>query len=347
MISAVHYSINTMENSTRNKVQERLPFLDYGRVFVMFLVIFGHLMLNDDKTIRPYIYSFHLPFFFLVSGMLHKDRGGISWKKYWKTLIVPFLFFNLLFFILWPLCWKIGIWGPSDMFDGNHGLIPIYLDFGKNFFLSLIYGKVLPDGPTWFLMALLWCKILTDCICRYRWIAIVSLCVLIVIVLYPSYRTYFRFGNAIMVLPFFYGGFKCKKIIQQWCTKRWALLLGIVFLLLNIPFTKLNGRVSTYAVWFGQINAPLNALVFYINAFCCSLGLLVICMQFPARKYITTSAKALISILCIHIFFCYIYRQHCDQTNYFLITITSVLIFIACVLIHQLLEKYLPFSVGK
>lgn len=334
-------------DTTQMMEVKRLPYLDYARVFVAYLVIFGHLLMNNDMTIRPYIYSFHIPFFFLVSGMLHKDRGCIAWKKYWKTFVIPFFFFNLIFFFLWPLCWKIGIWGPSSIFDGSNGLITVYLYFGKDFFLSLIYGKNLPDGPTWFLITLLWCKIITDCICRYRWIAIVALCTLIVIIYFPSYRTFFRFGNAIMVLPFFYGGFKYKKKIQEWCTKRWALLCGIGFLLLNIPMTLFNGRVSSDAVWFGHLVVPLNAIFFYIDAFICSLGLLVICIQFPAKKYVTISAKALISILCIQIFFCYIYRNLCDQTNYMLIAITSVCICIACVLIHQLLERYLPFSVGK
>lgn len=64
---------NSLKSITQNN---RLPYLDYGRVFAAYLVIFGHLLLTDDTTIRPYIYSFHMPFFFLVSGMLHKDRGG-------------------------------------------------------------------------------------------------------------------------------------------------------------------------------------------------------------------------------------------------------------------------------
>lgn len=331
---------------------KRLPYLDFARVFVMYLVIFGHLLLNDNTTIRPYIYSFHMPFFFLVSGMLHKDRGGIAWKKYLKTLIVPYLFFNLIFFILWPLCWKIGIWGPSDKFNGNESFLAIYLDFFKDFFRNFYHGKLPYDGPTWFLIALFWCKIITDCISQLsqrRWVAITLLCFIAIslFTVFGHYRNYLRIGNALMVFPFFFSGFRFKKEIQQWCTKRWALLCGIGFLLLSIPLVRLNGRVSTNAVWFGQLVGPLNALVFYINAFCCSLGLLVICMQFPARKYITESAKALITILCMQNFFNYTYRQHCDQTNYLLIAFVSILIFIACVYIHKLFERYLPFAVGK
>ncbi len=340
-----------MNNIVTQLKSERLPFLDYARVFVMYLVIFGHLLLNDDTTIRPYIYSFHMPFFFLVSGMLHKDRGGIAWNKYWKTLVVPFLFFNLLFFILWPLCWKIGIWGPSSKFDGSDGIFVIYLNYFKQFFINLLYGKAPPDGPTWFLLALLWCKILTDYICKKKWKALIFLCVLAVIALLElfilKHRTLLRINNALMVLPFFYCGFRYKKEIQEWCNKRWALIFGIGLLLLNIPWTILNGKVSTDAVLFGQLDTPFCALVFYINAFSCSLGLLAICMQFPAKKYITVSAKALITILCMQNFFCYFYRQHCNQTNYLLITLTTVIIFIACVLIHQLIERHLPFAVGK
>ncbi len=332
--------------------EKRLPYLDYGRVFAAYLVVFTHLLLNSDSTIRPYIYSFHMPFFFLVSGMLHKNRGGIAWRKYWKTLIIPFLFFNLIFFILWPICWKIGIWGPSDRFDGSGGLWAVYVDSFKNFFRNFLYGKAPSDGPTWFLIALFWCKIITDYITQLsqrRWIAIILLCLLAITLFgaFNQYRSYFRLGNALMVLPFFYGGFKYKKKIQQWSDKKRVLLCGIALLLLDIPLTKLNGRVSTDAVWFGQINAPFNALIFYINAFACSIGLLFICMKFPTKKYITISAKALISILCVSQLFVYTYRHLGDQTNYLLITIVSILIFITCVFIHQLLERYLPCSVGK
>ena len=336
---------NSLKSITQNN---RLPYLDYGRVFAAYLVIFGHLLLTDDTTIRPYIYSFHMPFFFLVSGMLHKDRGGIAWNKYWKTLIVPYLFFNLVFFILWPLCWKIGIWGPSNKFVESNGLMPVYLNFGKHFFKSLIYGKAPPDGPTWFLIALFWCKIITDSIIRYRWTKYFFFLVWAFLIFSQFHnRTCLTIGNALMVLPFFYCGFKYKNVIQQWNTKRWILLCGIGLLLLNIPLTLLNGKVSVYNVWFGQMNIPFNALFFYINAFSCSIGLLVICMHFSAKNFITISAKALISILCVSQLFCYTYRQHFNQTNYLMIAITAVLILIACVLIHQLLEKYLPFSVGK
>lgn len=79
---------------------ERLAYLDYSRVFVVFLVIFGHLLPMDNHIPRDFIYSFHIPFFFLVSGMLHKFNGQIQWQKYLKSIGIPLLFFNCLYFFI-------------------------------------------------------------------------------------------------------------------------------------------------------------------------------------------------------------------------------------------------------
>lgn len=326
--------------------KERLPYLDYARVFVAFLVIFGHSLLKTEELVRPHIYAFHMPFFFLVSGMLHKDLGHIAWGKYLKTLIVPFLFFNLIFFILWPILGRAGIWDKS--FSSGDNIISIYFNYFQNTIINVFKGKAPPDGPTWFLLALLWCKLITDAITQRRWILPAVLCIVFGISLVVFHnRTLLRIGNALMVMPFFYGGFRYKKQIQQWCGKRWALIAGIALLLINIPLTRLNGRVSTDAVWFGKITSPINVIIFYINAFASSFGVLAICMKFKSRPIITLSAKALITILCVQNLFIYIYRNHCDQTNLWLDIIISVIVFIACVLIHQLLDRYLPFAVGK
>lgn len=324
----------------------RLPYLDYARVFVAFLVIYGHTLLKTEDLVRPHIYAFHMPFFFLVSGMLHKDLGVIAWEKYLKTLIIPFLFFNFVFFILWPLLSNLGVWEGNTSFE--KGVFVTYWNSLQNTIINVFKGKAPPDGPTWFLLALLWCKLLADSISRRNWIIPIILLVISGAALIGLHnKTLLRIGNAFMVMPFFYGGFYFKKTIQQWCEKRWALLAGIGLVLLNIPLTLLNGRVSTDAVWFGQLHAPINVVVFYVNAFATSLGLLAIFMKFKSRSYITTSAKALISILCIQNLFVYTFRNHCDQTNLLLDIIVSVVIFALCVLIHQLLERYLPFAVGK
>ena len=96
--------------------KKRYPIYDYARVFAAFLVILGHCTsVGTDNYMRNCIYAFHMPFFIMVSGMLHKDLGYIPIKKYIRTLIVPYIFANLLLLLLAPLCWKAGWWvGPYD-----------------------------------------------------------------------------------------------------------------------------------------------------------------------------------------------------------------------------------------
>lgn len=69
---------------------QRVAYLDYARVIVALLVIVGHLVTYDCRgNGRMYIYAFHMPFFFMVSGMLHKYKGAIEWRKYARTLLRP------------------------------------------------------------------------------------------------------------------------------------------------------------------------------------------------------------------------------------------------------------------
>lgn len=327
----------------------RLPYLDYARVFAAYLVILGHLLSSNGSEIRSYIYSFHMPFFFLVSGMLHKDLGYIAWKKYWKTLVVPFLFFNLLFFILWPICWKVHLWGggPSNLFDENVSVGSLYYNYFVKTIIDIFKGKGGPDGPTWFLLALLWCKLANDVLCRRKlmpYAGIALLAAVLGITFWP--KAFLQIGNALMVMPFFYLGFRYKREIRQWCEKE-TLFVGIFLLLLCIPSTLLNGRVSTYGMTYGQLTFPLNVLVYYINAFAVSLGLLVICTRFRQARIITVSAKALISILCVHGAFIYILRIYGHPNNILFCAFISCVIMVFCVLCHQLMERYLPFAVGK
>jgi polysaccharide biosynthesis protein PslL len=73
-----------------------IPFIDVARGIGISLVIFGHL--NDGTFLRNWIYLFHMPFFFFLSGYLHKvttDYFGFVDKKF-KHLMVPYFSYLVL-----------------------------------------------------------------------------------------------------------------------------------------------------------------------------------------------------------------------------------------------------------
>jgi fucose 4-O-acetylase-like acetyltransferase len=74
-----------------------IPAIDVARGIGIALVVFGHL--NDGSFLRNWIYLFHMPLFFFLSGYLHKvktDYRGFFEKKFIR-LMIPYFSFLLLY----------------------------------------------------------------------------------------------------------------------------------------------------------------------------------------------------------------------------------------------------------
>ncbi len=76
---------------------KRIEWLDIAKGIGIFLVVYAHAR----APYFSYIYNFHMPFFFLISGILYKTGGEP--KTYIlrkiKTLYIPFVGWNLIFII--------------------------------------------------------------------------------------------------------------------------------------------------------------------------------------------------------------------------------------------------------
>ena len=132
-------------------VTKRILWIDYAKVIGIFLVIFAHLYTsegtNDSNVVRTYVYGFHIPFFFLISGCLYKVRdGGLKEAMFLniKKLLIPYLCLNVFFAIVWGIIYA----NPIDQF--------IKIPYG------IIAGRGTPCGASWFIIALFFIKCLYD-----------------------------------------------------------------------------------------------------------------------------------------------------------------------------------------
>ncbi|UUI39670.1 acyltransferase family protein [Oceanobacillus oncorhynchi] len=103
---------------------ERNAFFDNAKVFLIFLVVFGHMIqpfISDSQSteaIYIWIYTFHMPAFILLAGFFAKGSGN---KKYiWnltKKLIVPYFIFQTLYtiyyFFIGKADWQTGVFYPQ------------------------------------------------------------------------------------------------------------------------------------------------------------------------------------------------------------------------------------------
>lgn len=124
--------------------------IDVAKGFAIILMVVGHC---DDlpRVLFRFIFSFHMPLFFLFSGYFFKEKDTASVAlNGLKTLVKPYVVTTLVcaFFLL---CFS--------MYDAvERRLIGSFVGcVGSG--VALIEFSKLQAGPIWFLLALFWCKL--------------------------------------------------------------------------------------------------------------------------------------------------------------------------------------------
>ena len=127
---------------------KRLDYVDIAKGLGIILVVVGHI--SPVKWLNQLIYTFHMPLFFLIAGMFFRTHNSTKELavKYFYRLIVPLLFFTLLFFpyqifnlnTAGDLTYKNAI-AISPLFGGN-GITTTFW-FPEVLFMSLLLINIL------------------------------------------------------------------------------------------------------------------------------------------------------------------------------------------------------------
>mgnify|MGYP005761114225 CR=1 FL=1 len=183
---------------------KRVEYFDNLKAILIFLVVFGHLLITYRFTneyasvLINFIYVFHMPLFIFISGYFSKyDK-----KNVFTNYLIPYLFFNYLYFLLFP---------------------PIY-----GFRISL------PIGMYWFLISLICWKLIIKYIDKIKGIFIISLLIARGAGVFEDITAAFSFSRTLKFLPFFVLGYKFKK---EWFWKIKEIPKIIFFMLLIATLT--------------------------------------------------------------------------------------------------------------
>lgn len=84
---------------------KRLDYLDISKGLGMIGVVWGHI--NSSGPLCTYFYFFHMPLFFIISGMLFRTDRQKSFGRFFahklKTLFVPYAIFSVATWLIWVL----------------------------------------------------------------------------------------------------------------------------------------------------------------------------------------------------------------------------------------------------
>ena len=188
---------------------DRINWIDWSKAIAVCTVVFCHLPQPSEQFYFRYLQAGIITIFFFLSGYLKKDRGSIraNWRKYWRGLILPYLFYNLVFLPYWVVRFYI-----------EQGAMPTMADIMRPVIGALLFEHTSSfceplNGPLWYVPAILILHVMTDCFhkSRYRYLIMALLCV-VSFFLYYVYRHYPEHYSLtpmglVRRLPYYYLGY--------------------------------------------------------------------------------------------------------------------------------------------
>ena len=293
-------------------------------------MVVGHW--TDNHLLITYIYSFHMPALFIVSGFLFKPH---AWYKTVLSFAIPIIFFSLTNLIVQLLIGEIS-------FDA--------IQFPQLFFRIVHYRYGLGDSlfiGDWFLWALLGLRFIFGDISSLKVIRKYYFVITIVCVLYMTFEDYlvsidtlfrgYLIGRMIPCLVFFCAGFFL--FDRNWNPERVSTLYVIPLTLLFFILPLFNGYCGIVSNDFGR-----SYLIFVANAILSSLLLFILSTKIPTTKFTKTISTGTLVVLGTHIPILHI-------LNYFLPNIISFtfpfITMIACYYIVLFCARHCPILLGK
>ncbi len=217
-----------MNNSTISKTH--INYIDIAKGIGILLVILGHSIVWTPHypLLSCLIYNFHMPFFFILAGMVISDKHS-SWRIFSSrfTKFIPLLLLSTILYILFRI--------DSEIINSSN----------IKFFLFEHFA--IETGDLWFLWALLIATTLTASLRRIPYAGIIIL--LIAIIAYylneACVFNYFYLLEGLICAPFIFIGYYLKS--RNFLLFRPSLFLFIVSVVLWCLISFYAGKLLLFA----------------------------------------------------------------------------------------------------
>lgn len=320
----------------------RINWIDWAKALTMGLVVLGHFgHWGKGVILQEFIYSFHMPLFFLLSGYLHKQPDKLKnlLSKNIKTLVVPYILLNLSVFVI---------------------MFPYYhysnISIQHRLFNFIICECPLPSSPCWFLISLFFVKAISFYILKLRHFLRISIVVFLsASCFYISQKLkiniYFSIDAAFIAISFYIAGYYLKQyqIVEKLKNNYISLILiAITFISLCIG-NFINGKVDIHTCNFGKY-----LILFYVDAFIGCAMVVSLCKLLDNMEFnfIKRMSSGTLVILAFHtsliILFNYVYfHVFAFYPNIPVKIVMSIIIMLLLYYPIILIQKYCPILIGN
>ena len=327
--------------------KKRIVWIDQLRGLAFYTVILGHLSLSAGAI--TWIYSFHMPLFFMISGYtlnierLYKISFKEHFTKLFKGLLVPYFWMQLISFALRfivglvrnkPVSVKeyiIGMLiGHSSIADAPSNplyyvLLLFLAQMGLWLLVRISKGKmgVLALLATLFSLG----SIFTQNINLPWHVNVVPMAMLLILI-----------GRFLM------DGYLAAEDKLQRFNKVLYVLFCTVLIAFGFLLSRFNGKISIHGNEYGR-----SVLIFLVSAVITSVALSLLVILLPKSKVLTFIGRNTLFYMGIHkpvlLIAESLFRKQNDTLEFVLIT--SVVCFFGLIPVAWLFNRYLPYVCGK
>ena len=312
---------------------ERLSWLDVLKGIGIILVAVGHIYSN--RTIFNWLYSFHMPLFFLAAGWVYKEKTILTdIKRRIQTIVVPYFSFGLLVLLYWQVIERKFRDSDMSFMDSLLGLC------------SGCYDNLDFNVHLWFLPCFFVTVVLFNIMVNLggRKIAyIVSALMSLIYVVLPMPELVWGFNRVFKYIGFYSIGFflagRGTKFVDR---KIRTGVVAVVLLILNL-FLSLHS-LTTGIMWFvtaliGVATTVSISLVINENKILQYFGrisLIVLCIHGPVYRIVVKIVS-----IPLHI------GTDAVRENFLFAMIVVMVTMFICSVSYEAIIRVAPWMVGK
>ena len=312
---------------------ERLSWLDVLKGIGIILVAIGHIYSN--RTVFNWLYSFHMPLFFLAAGWVYKERSILTdIKRRIQTIVVPYFSFGFLVLIYWQVIERRFRDSDMSFIDSLFGLFSGYYD-------NLDFNVHLWFLPCFFVTVVLF-NILVNL--GGRKIAyIVSALMSLIYIILPMPELLWRFNRVFKYIGFYAVGVflagRGTRIVDR---KIRTGVVAAVLLILNFLLSLHN--LTTGIMWFVTAFIGVAAVILVsrlinenkILQYLGRISLIVLCIHGPVYRIVVKIAS-----IPLHM------STDAVRENFLLAMLVVAITTIICSVVYEIVVRVSPWMLGK
>lgn len=243
---------------------QRTHYIDILRGIGMIFVVYGHIIRIWPD--RSYIWTFHMPLFFFISGLTFQPAKYNTIKSFILRksifLLVPYILFYILCVPMWG--------GFTFLYKGNISITDII----KEYLLMFVGNMTDPGGALWFLPCLFTTELIYWIINNYfyRYLQFPMSLLLMIIgyfLLKANIILPFGINIALLAIPFYSIAYLSKEYIEKWKSSNLiSQIIPLIFLFFIqfflFKYSGLDLALSYIRNIITYIPMALSAILFYL-----------------------------------------------------------------------------------